>query len=132
MKEKLIKLCLEIEKVMSISVEPTDPQQVQEHLANLIPYLSNLSFMISTATEIYDKAKGEIADEIFLYPNKYKDVKANVMSLFIQGKLANENSLFERVESLSKNLRSSVEGMRSIISFLKEEIRETKFTNSKL
>ena len=132
MKEKLIKLCEEIESAMRTSIDPTDPQQIQEQLANIIPYLANLSFMISTATEIYDKAKGEIADEIFLYPNKYKDVKANVMSLFIQGKLANENSLFERVESLSKNLRSSVEGMRSIISFLKEEIRETKFTNSKL
>jgi hypothetical protein len=123
----VIKLCGDIEKEMKTTIDPTIPEQVQDQLSKLLPYLSNLSNMVSVATAIYDWARGRVADEIMKNPNRFDDAKASVVTLHVQGRLAKYNALYARVESVSKNLRSSVEGLRSMLSYEKELINMNKF-----
>lgn len=118
----VIKLCCDIEKEMHNTVEASDPVQIQNQLSNLLPYLSNLSDMVSIATAIYDWAKGKVADEI-ISNDSLMEAKQNILSNFIQGRLAKYNALYQRVESVSKNLRSSVDGLRSLLSYEKELAR---------
>ncbi len=122
-----IKLCAEIESEMHNTIEPTNPEEVQLQMSKVIPYLSNLSKMQETATAIYSWGKGKVAEEIMFDRNKFDDIKSSVIALFIQGRLAKYNALYDRVESVSKNLRSSIEGLRTLLSYEKENIRENKF-----
>lgn len=119
---KVIKLCCDIEKEMHTSVDPTIPEQVQNQLSNLLPYLANLSDMVSVATAIYDWAKGKVADEI-INNQTILDAKQGIQKNFIEGRLAKYNALYARVESVSKNLRSSVDGLRTLLSYEKELAR---------
>lgn len=123
----VVALCCDIEKEMATTVDPTVPEQVQQQLSVLLPYLSNLSNMVSVATAVFDWAKGEVADEIMKNPVKFEDMKQSVISLFCQGRLAKYSALYERVESVSKNLRTSVEGLRSMLSYEKELVNMNKF-----
>lgn len=118
----VIQLCCNIEKEMHVTVDPTIPEQVQQQLSNLLPYLSNLSDMVSISTAIYDWAKGKVADEI-IGNSLLLEAKQGIQSNFIQGRLAKYNALYSRVESISKNLRSSVDGLRSLLSYEKELAR---------
>lgn len=118
----VVKLCCDIEADMNTSIEASEPAQIEEQLSNLLPYLSNLSDMISKATAIYDWAKGEVAKEI-IADAKLMDTKQNILNTFIQGRLAKYNALYKRVESVEKNLRSNIEGLRSMLSYEKELVR---------
>ena len=84
--------------------------------------------MQATATAIFDWAKGEVVQEVLNSP-QLTEAKQTVVSHHIQGRLAKYNALYERVQSIEKNLRSSVEGLRSLLSYEKENIRENKFAN---
>lgn len=123
----VIKLCCDIEKEMHTTIDPTMPEQVQDQLSKLLPYLSNLSNMVSVSTAIYDWARGMVADEIMKDAIKFEDMKSSVVTIFMQGRLAKYNALYARVESVSKNLRSSVEGLRSLLSYEKELANLNKF-----
>lgn len=120
----IVKLCCDIEGEMQSTIESNNPVEVQEQLSNLLPYLANLSDMISKATAIYDWSKGEVVKEI-LAKDKLMEAKQNIISNYIQGRLAKYNALYQRVESVEKNLRSNIEGLRSILSYQKELIRNS-------
>lgn len=120
----IVRLCCDIEGEMQNTIESNNPVEVQEQLSNLLPYLANLSDMISKATAIYDWSKGEVVKEI-LTKDKLMEAKQNIISNYIQGRLAKYNALYQRVESVEKNLRSNIEGLRSILSYQKELIRNS-------
>ncbi len=116
-----IKTCCQIEAEMHTPVDPTNPAEVEAQLGNIIPWLANLSVLVSNSNAIYDWAKGEVATEIISKPD-LMEAKQDILKNYIQGKLAKYSALFERVEALSKNLRSQVEGLRSILSYEKEQL----------
>jgi len=119
--DSTIKICCQIESEMSTTVDPTNPAEVEAQLGHIIPWLANLSTLVSNSNAIYDWAKGEVASEIISKPN-LMEAKQDVLKNFIQGRLAKYSALYERVEALSKNLRSQVEGLRSILSYEKEQL----------
>lgn len=116
-----IRLCCDIEKALSTTIEPTEPTQISTQLENLRPYLANCSTLISNATAIYDWAKGKVMDDI-IEQDKLLECKQEILKNYIAGKLARYSALYARCESLEKNLRSSIEGLRSMLSFQKELI----------
>lgn len=120
--DAVIKLCTDIEGEMRNHIEATDPQEVQAQLSTLLPYLSNLSDMVSVATEIFNWAKGEAAS-IAMSDSRVLGLKAEVQKKWFSGKLAKYDALYERVQSVEKNLRSSIEGLRTLLSYEKELIR---------
>lgn len=112
-----IKLCCDIEKELHTTVDTNNGEEIAHQLESLRPFLANCPTLIANATELLESAKGQVADIIM---NMDQDMKHEVMKQFISGKLAKFSALYARAESLEKNLRSSVEGLRSILSYQKE------------
>ena len=54
---KTFNLVLEIEKELNTTVQPDNAPEVQQQLAQLLPYLSNTPLMMATATAVYEWAK---------------------------------------------------------------------------
>lgn len=116
--KNLVRLCEEIETAMDATIDGSDPAQIQHELSNRIPYLSNISKMMETATAIYDWAKGE-AVKIAMKDASIIELKAAPQRLWFDGQLAKYSGMYQRVERLSKTLPSSVEGLRSLLSYEK-------------
>lgn len=125
--DNIIRTCCDIEKDMSVTIDAGNAQAVEDQLANVTPWLANLSVIISDATEIYDWAKGRAADEA-IGNDLLLNAKAEVQRRWFDGKLAKYNALYVRAENLSKNLRSQIDGLRSILSFEKEQLNVQRTT----
>lgn len=121
-----ITLCLSIEKEMLTTVQPDNASEVQAQLANLLPYLSNCSVMMSTATAVHSWAKGEAAAEA-MDKEKVYSAKADVQRKWFSGRLAKYDAFYSRVETLEKALRQQIEGLRSLLSYNKEMANLEKF-----
>lgn len=121
--DNTIALCCDIEKALATTIEPTEPTQISAQLENLRPYLANCSTLIGNATAIYDWARGRVMYDI-ISEDKLLDCKQEILKNYIAGKLARYSALYARCESLEKNLRSSVEGLRSMLSYQKELINQ--------
>lgn len=121
--DSTLKLCTEIEGRLAVTIEPDDAHQIAAQLENIRPYLANCPMLMANATVIYDWAKGEAADSIII-DSKLMNCKQSILNGYITGKLAKYSALYARCESLERNLRSSVEGLRSLLSYQKELARD--------
>lgn len=120
------KLCAEIAGAMATTVQPDNVMEVSAQLSNLLPYLSNLPLLKADATEIYDKAKGKAAIEALDNP-KLLGAKQDIQKRWFEGQLFAENALYAQVESTEKNLRSQIEGLRTLVSLGKEQMNLEKY-----
>ena len=120
------KLCAEIAGAMAVTVQPDNVHEVSQQLSNLLPYLSNLPLLKADVTELYDKAKGNAAIEALDNP-KLLNAKQDIQKRWFEGQLAAENALFSQVESTEKNLRSQIEGLRTLVSLGKEQMNLERF-----
>lgn len=115
-------LCKEIEKAMGVTIEPTNPEEIKSALENLRPYLANCSTMTAQASGLYAMMKGELVEDIMLN-EKVMQLKSDLQRKWIEGKLAKFSALYERAVSVEKNLRSSIEALRSQLSYEKENVK---------
>lgn len=121
-KAELIKKCELIEHDLSIPINPNDPQQIQNQIEKLRVYLSDVSTMMSEAVSIYDYAKGECYKEI-IKNSKLLQAKATIQKMWIEGKLNEFNALYVRVESVTKSLKNSIDGLVSLLAMEREKIK---------
>lgn len=117
--DNINRLCQEIEKEMKTTIEISNPEAIRFGLEQLRPYLANCSMLTAQATGLYDTMKGEVVNDIILN-EKILNLKSDLQRKWIEGKLAKFSSLYERTVSVEKNLRSSIEALRSQLSFEKE------------
>ena len=122
--KELIEVCMKIESVLMQPIEPDDPSSVERQLAERISYLGYTSRMMEQAIGIYDHVKGLAVDLILQSP--VAEMKQSIQKNWFDGKLARYSALYARVENLVKDLRNSIEGLRSILSYEKELIREQR------
>jgi len=115
-------LCANIEGSLKTSVNPNEPQELQNQIEVLRPYLSHISTMMSSASAIYDYAKGECAKEM-MKSSQLLDLKANVQKMWIEGQLKDFSELYYRVESVTKSLDKSINGLVSLLSYEKEKMK---------
>jgi hypothetical protein len=120
--DSLIATCKEIENELSTSVNPNEPQYLQNQIEKLRTFLSHTPTLISGASTLYDTAKRQCAEQI-MKSSQLLDLKANVQKMWIDGEISQFNSLFLRVESVTKKLDKSIEALVSQLSFEKEKIK---------
>jgi len=124
--DRTFKLVLDIEKEMNTSVQPDNPHEIQQHMINLLPYLSNTPLMMATATAVYEWAKGQAALEAMENDRVY-NAKAEIQRRWFSERLAKYEAFYVRVETLEKALRQQIEALRSLLSFSKEQMNLEKF-----
>lgn len=120
--DTLVVACSEIEEELATSVNPNEPQDLQNQIEKLRPHLAYVSTMLSSAGSIYDYAKGQCARQIMNDP-KLVEMKAGIQKMYIEGELNKFNELYIRVENTTKSLKSSIDGLVSLLSFEKEKIK---------
>lgn len=121
-----ISLCADIEKAMAISVQSDNPAEISHHISHLTPYLSNCSLLVSNAVEIFDKEKENAAIEAMENAKVYS-AKQDIQKRWLEGRLSKYNALHTRAVSVEKNLRTSIEALRSLLSYNKELANLEKF-----
>ena len=123
---KTFNLVSEIEKELNTTVQPDNAPEVQQQLAQLLPYLSNTPLMMATATAVYEWAKGQAALEAMENDRVY-NAKAEIQRRWFSERLARYSAFYVRVETLEKALRQQIEALRSLLSFNKEMANLEKF-----
>ncbi len=72
---------------------------------------------------LYNWAKGKCAEEILIDERIIK-AKESTIRLFIAGKMAYAESIYEKSEQAISSLQRTVEGLRTIMSSNKELIKQ--------
>lgn len=119
---RLTKKCENIERDLATPVNPNEPQDIQSQIEKLRPHLSDVSTMMADATSIYDYAKGECYKEI-MKDSKLLTAKATIQKMWIDGELNEFNALYVRVESVTKALKNSIDGLVSMLAMEREKIK---------
>jgi hypothetical protein len=109
-----------LEGVESLMGEQVDHQDLPSLTGQLIRACNALQYqgkIMGLATYLFDKAKGEVASQ------DHGDMKLELLRLKIAGLLAKESANYERAERVTKALPAYIDGLRSIISQLKTELK---------
>jgi hypothetical protein len=126
--ERVMAKCKAIEEILQIEVNPNSGDELNFELSKRLSLLGYASSMLAEATSVYDWAKGETAN-IIMRDNTFPQLKQEVLKLFIQGRLSTYSALYVRAENVIKDLRSSIEGIRTMLSYEKELIRNKVIQN---
>lgn len=119
---KLEARCAEIENLLEEPIITSESTDIQNKIESLRPLLAESPEMISTAAYLYDKAKGECVDLLWKKTSILHS-KSNIQKMWIDSQLSKYNSLFIRVESVTKKLDKSIDTLVSLLSFNKELIK---------
>lgn len=120
----ILEMCKDIEEELGTKVNPNEPQFVQNQIEKLRTYLAHTPALISGVSSLYDSAKRQCA-ETMMKDEKMLDMKANIQKMWIDGEISQFNSLYVRVESVTKKLDKSIEALISQLSFEKEKIKNS-------
>jgi len=110
------------EDAMAHAVHTSDLEGIETKLMNLTELIAWNPSVIEKASILYDSARLEIANHIMANETLLK-AKQDVQKIYIQGKLAAENAMFLRAERACRDIINCIEGLRSILSFKREQIR---------
>lgn len=119
---KLLAQVKAVEEALAKPISVNDPEALVEELGERLERLADTSELLAGATLVYDYAKGKVAT-LVLEEASLTGAKQEVLKLYIQGKLAKYNALYIRVENAVKDLRNSIDGIRSLLSYERELVR---------
>lgn len=97
---------------------------MSEHLQTLISYSSYTPRLVEIANAVYGWAKGQTAIEAMEDP-RVLSLGQNLQRKWIEGKLAAYEAIFQKTERLKKSLDSAIDGYRSLLSYEKEQMKNT-------
>lgn len=117
--KELTDYILAIESEMNITIDQTNGEYLAHTLMKRVSLLSTCPRMMELATKIYNTAKGIAADEI-ICNEKLLNLKDNIQRKWFEGKLCEWDALYARAERTYKSLESSIEGIRSLLSYEKQ------------
>lgn len=126
----VLKHCNLIEGKMLVAINSENTIEIETQLADLILSLGDIPRLMAQATAIYDTAKGMASQEAMSTP-EILNAKQNIQRMYFDGRLSKYNAIYIRVENIAKDIRNQIEGLRSLLSFQKEEIRNRVFEQSR-
>jgi len=111
-----------VEEALAKPISVNDPEALVIELGHRLERLADSAELLAGATLVYDYAKGKVAI-LVLEEASLTGAKQDILKLYIQGKLAKYNALYVRVEAAVKDLRNSIDGIRSLLSYERELVR---------
>lgn len=121
-KQELINSVLVIEKYLNTTIDSQNGEECAHQLAEGILLLSTCGRIMELSTAIFEWAKGQVAVEAMADENVLR-AGANIQRKWIDGRLAAYSALYARCERICKDLNSYNDGLRTIVSFNKETMR---------
>lgn len=118
--KELTNIISDIEGKMMIVVDNKNGDQIASHLSDCINLLGTTPRLMELASIIHSHVLGIAASEIMDHP-KLMESKQLVMSNFLKGRIAKWEGMYQRADRASKNLTTYIEGLRSLLSYIKSE-----------
>jgi len=107
-----------IQEQLAVQVGIESPTCILEKLNNLTNILGMSAEVLAWSEKIYNEKLMEVT-----LMKQYKDLSATDKKMVFAGILSNEILQHTKSERLNKALTHSIDGLRSMLSFLKEEVK---------
>lgn len=118
-----------IEDLMEISIDHQNLEQVSEQLSNALNLLHTTGRLIEVATRMYDYAKGVAVYQTAMN-EQTKKLPTTLQVKIVEGLICNQSGMYAKTDRVIKSLTSYIEGMRSILSSLKEERKSESYNRA--
>jgi len=107
-----------IQEQLAVQVGIESPTCILEKLNNLTNILGMSAEVLAWSEKIYNEKLMEVT-----LMKQYKDLSATDKKMVFAGILSNEILQHTKSERFNKALTHSIDGLRSMLSFLKEEVK---------
>ena len=123
MESKKVKEMLEtIEAIIQVKVDPSNPEEIIGHLNEVCAIQSNASYCQAEAERLLSQRMMELVEKV-----EYRSMTATDKKFLFTGKCRDLTFLVTYSERLSRNLSHKIDGLRSMLSFLKAEMDRSAY-----
>lgn len=119
--EQIVNYIARIYEIVQSTYNDKDGNTLVERITLLNQYLAYTSELMADAKFYLDAKKGKVSEEIFS-DEKFKNLSPTKSKSLIEGRCALENRIYVRVERLNRTVTHQLEGLRSQLSFLKQQM----------
>lgn len=110
-----------IAKNIRVIADKTDPDGIAGKISELASLIPSSAEAVAISEMLYNNKIGELMED-----EKYSSLNATERKLIFQGKAAKEIALMTYTERLNKGITHTLDGYRSILSFVKSEMENLK------
>lgn len=115
--ENLKAICDQIKKALSEEIDKDNPDELMGKLQVLSNLLATASHAVSLAKMVYAQKIMELTED-----NQYRNLSATDKKMIFAGKAKNEGYFVDMTAKLSSSMVHTIEGIRSILSYKKQEM----------
>lgn len=117
--EEMLKV---IETIIQLKVDPSNPDEIVGHLNEICAIQANASYCQAEAQRLLADQMAELV----MMPI-YGGLSATDKKILFAGKCRDLNFLVTYAERLSRSISHKIDALRSMLSFLKMEMEQSKF-----
>lgn len=128
MKMELSKIKEEVAQIQGyLNIICSDnPEEVQERIRVIMPYISRTGFLLAEAKKILRRKKASEISNTIIHIAKEQCLSAKVQNTLIDSIAEDESYLVDLIDRLNAACTHQVDGLRSLLSYSKEELRLNK------
>jgi hypothetical protein len=120
--EILTKEADKIQEYLEIT-SSTNPEELQERLVTLMPYLARSGEMLAQAKRLLRKKKSTEISNTIIAIAKESHLSASVQNALLESIAEDEHYLVDKLERLNRSCVHHIDALRSLLSYEKEGLR---------
>ena len=103
-----------------------DPTEMAERISTLMSYMSRSGFMLAEAKKYLRRKKTQEINKTIIAIAKASHLSATVQNALLDSICEEESFLVDWLDRLNRGCTHQIDGLRSILSYIKEELRVNK------
>jgi hypothetical protein len=123
--DELQKEATEIQAYLDITVS-SNPEEMTERLSMLMSFMSRSGEMLAKAKKILRARKTEEINKTIIAIARASYLSAHVQNSLLDSICEEESYMVDWIERLNRSCTHQIDGLRSLLSYEKEELRLTK------
>lgn len=109
---------MQIGKAIALSIDQSNPEEILGKLNSLTSLLATSSHAVALSEMMYSQKLQELTED-----NKWSKLSATDKKMIFAGRAKDEIYYVTLCERQNKGLTHSIDGLRSMISYLKSEVQ---------
>jgi hypothetical protein len=123
--DEIKKEASEIQSYLEIIVSD-DPEEMSERISTLMSYMSRSGYMLAQAKKVLRAKKTTEISKTIIAIAKEGHLSATVQNALLDSICEEESFLVDWLDRINRSCTHQIDGLRSLLSFEKEELRLTK------
>ena len=100
-----------------------NPEEIQERIVTIMPYLALSGEMLAEAKKLLRRKKSSEISKTIIAIAKESCLSATVQNALLDSIAEEESYLVDMLERLNRSCTHQIDGLRSLLSYAKEEMR---------